>query len=169
MSNPSSPLKVALIGSLPVHPPTCDPAFDLEKCTPEAVTRYERERSPEALAALPLREGASLSLFDVKPLTAQGYRFVKDVGGATRDHRVFKLCCHSFKDEGGRTHDVRDHGGLQTMGNTSEASDSWLEHVASLYGEAAIREVAKVALDRAEAGPRALAPFSLPLGLMAPL
>ncbi len=170
MPNPARPLKIVLIGTLPaVYPPTCDPALDLSKCKPESISRYERERSPEAFAELALKDGARPSIFEVSPLTPSGYRFVKDVGGAVRDHRAFKLGCLAFMDEDGRRHEAKDHGGVTTQAGASEATDTWIEHVASLYGEAAIREVAKVILDRAEAGPRALAPFSLPLGLMAPL
>jgi hypothetical protein len=48
------------------------------------------------------------------------------------------------------------------------ASDEWVEAVFDTFGAGAVREIAQVAIDRAEAGPRALAPFGLPRGLMLP-
>jgi hypothetical protein len=46
------------------------------------------------------------------------------------------------------------------------ASDEWLDHIADLYGNKAINELAAVIIVRREAGPGALAPFALPPGLM---
>lgn len=167
--NPSRLLRVMLVGTLPgVHPPTCDPAVDLSARPGALLSAYERTRSDADRAAIPLRPGASPSLFEVSPLTPAGYRYVRDAQGAMRDHRAFRLCCHAFTDEHGQRHEAAQHGGIVTTGTIAEASDDWLDHVAGLYGEAGIREVAKVALDRAEAGPRAVAPFGLPPGLMLP-
>lgn len=167
--NPSRTLRVMLVGTLPgVHPPTCDPAIDLAARPGALLSAYERTRSEAARAAIPLRPGAQPSLFEVAPLTPAAYRFVRDAVGTTRDHRAFKLSCHRLTDKHGHVHEAKDHGGVLEVGKLLEASDDWLDHVAGLYGEAAIREVAKVALDRAEAGPEAIAPFALPPGSMLP-
>lgn len=171
MTSPSRLLRVVQIGTLPgCVTPTCDPAIDLGApgCA-EALSRYERTRSDADREALPLRADSRPVVFEVLPLTPAAYRFAMDAVGATRDHRAFVVACHALTDERGVRHEATAHGGVDTVGAITQARDAWIEHVASLVGEAAIREVARVALDRAEAGPRALAPFALPRGLMLPL
>lgn len=164
-------IRVACVGSLPgAATPTCDPAFDLSSPgVAELLSRYERTRSDADLAAIPLRPDARPVLFEVSPLTPAGWRFVQDAIGATRDHRAFTVACHAFVDERGVRHEATQHGGTESTGAITQARDAWIEHVAGLYGEAAVREVASVAIQRAEAGPRAVAPFALPRGLMLPL
>jgi hypothetical protein len=170
MTSPSRLLRVVQIGTIPgCVTPTCDPALNLAAPgAPEALSRYERTRSDADRDALPLLPDARPVLFEVSPLTPAAYRFCMDATGATRDHRAFTVACHALTDERGVRHEASAHGGTETAGTITQARDAWIEHVASLVGEAAVREVAKVALDRAEAGPRALAPFALPRGLMLP-
>ena len=65
-------------------------------------------------------------------------------------------------------HEAAQHGGTESTGTITEARDAWIEHVAGLYGEAAVREVASVAIQRARRGP-GRRPFRLARGLMLPL
>lgn len=171
MTSPSRLIRVACVGSLPgASAATCDPAFNLTvPGVAELLSKYERTRSEADLAALPLCADARPVLFDVAPLTPAAWRYVQDAIGATRDHRAFTVSCHALTDERGVRHEAAQHGGTESTGAITQARDAWVEHVATLYGEAAIREVAAVAIQRAEAGPRALAPFALPRGLMLPL
>jgi len=167
--NPSTPLDVALVGTTSAQSPNCDPALDLTAPGVAAkLSAYERERSPEALGALPRKPDARLSLFRVQPLTAAGLRVVMTETGTRRAQYAVQLACHSFTDAEGMEHKAADHGGLQALGKLSLASDEWLDHLADRYGHKAVTELASVILQRAEAGPSAVAPFALPLGLMLP-
>ena len=166
MTSPASPIRVLLVGTLPgARPATCDPAIDLAVTTPAALTRYERERSDEARAALVMLPDATPSLFAVKPLGAAAWRWVEDSSSdETRYQRAFMAACHEYTDARGVTHAAK----TEKIGALLIASDEWLDEVFDAYGAAAVSEVAKVAIDRAKAGPRALAPFALPRGLMLP-
>lgn len=165
--NPSIPLDVALVGVTSPQSPNCDPALDLTAPGVAAkLSAYERERGAEALAALPRKPDARLSLFRVQPLTAAGLRVVMTETGTRRAQYAVQLACHSFVDAGGIEHKAADHGGLQPLGKLFLASDEWLDHIADSYGHKAVTELASVILQRAEAGPSAVAPFALPLGLM---
>jgi hypothetical protein len=164
--SPSAIIRVLLVGTIPgARPATCDPALDLAKTSPEALTRYERERSDEARAALAIIPDATPALFEVRPLTASALRWVRSADdGETVAHRAFLASCHRYTDSRGVEHAAK----VEKPGLFEVAPDAWLDEVFAEYGDAAVREVAKVALDRAEAGPRALAPFALPRGLMLP-
>lgn len=170
--SPSAPLHIILVGTRPgATPPTCDPALNLDAPgISQALTRYERERSDEARAALPLLPDARPSVFVVQPMTPAMARYAASApNDEARAQWIFGAVCHAFTDESGREHHARDHGGgLTSTGpkGFDVAADEWIDHVAGLYGLDGIREVASVARARAEAGPRALAPFRLPPGLM---
>ena len=165
MSNPSLPIRVLLVGTIPgARPVTCDPAIDLAATTSAALSRYERERTDEARAALVMVPGATPSLFDVRPLTPRTHAWVMESQGEQRAQRCFLAACHRYTDAQGAEHAAP----TEAVGKITLARDEWLDEVFAAYGAAAIREVAQVALDRAEAGPAALAPFALPRGLMLP-
>lgn len=166
MSNPSTILAVALIGCTP-NSLNCDPAIDVNASGVAAkLTTYERSRSVADRDALPLHKDARLTLFQVAPLSPAGVRVVLNEQGARRAQYAVQVACHEFTDASGQVHRAADHGGLQTSGKLAIASDEWLDHIAELFGHKAINELASVILIRAEAGPLALAPFVLPLGLM---
>lgn len=176
---PNAPLWIAQIGTLPgAVPPTCDPAFDLTAPAAvgggslrQALSDYEQSRSPEDLARLPIKPGQRPALFEVKPLVPAALRFAREAtSDAMRAHRAFLCVCHAIKDADG--HDLRadDFGPVKDLGRgLRQASDEWLDHVAGIYGNDALVEVATVAFERADAGPRALRPFALPRGRMLPL
>jgi hypothetical protein len=163
--NPSTPLRVLLVGTIPgARPATCDPALDVAATPAAALTRYERERSDDARAALVMLPGASPVLFEVRPLTARSWAWVQEATGEMRAQRAFLAACHRYVDSDGHEHATK----VEQIGKVSLASDEWLDEVFERFGAAAVREVAQVAMDRAEAGPVALAPFALPRGLMLP-
>lgn len=165
MSNPSTPLRILLVGTIPgARPPTCDPALDLVATTPAALTRYERERSDDARAGLVMLPGASPVLFEVRPLTARAWAWVQSEVGERRVQYTLAAACHRYTDADGHEHAAK----VETVGKIAIASDEWVDELFDTFGAAAMREVAKVATDRAEAGPRALAPFVLPHGLTLP-
>lgn len=163
--NPSQPIRVLLVGTIPgARPATCDPAIDLAATSPAALTRYERERSDDARAGIVLLPGVEPSLFEVRPLTPRTFAWVMEATGEMRSQRAFLASCHAYTDAQGAEH----RAPVEVVGKITLARDEWLDDVWSAYGAAAIREIAQVAIDRAEAGPAALAPFGLPRGLMLP-
>ena len=176
---PNAPVWIAQIGTLPgAVPPSCDPALDLAAKTAtdggslrQALSDYEASRSPEDLARLPRVTGQSLTLFEVKPLVPAALRFAREAPSETmRAHRCFLCVCHAIKDASGNSILAEDFGPVKDLGRgMKQASDEWLDHVSALYGNDAIVEVATVAFERADAGPRALRPFALPRGRMLPL
>ena len=171
MSNPSKPLLVALVGSrFAAASPTCDDAIDLDFKPADGapgITRllsdYSRSRSDEDRDKLPLREGKSLTLFEVQALSAKQLRRAESiVGNVDRTHFVFKCVCLLVKMPDG----AKD---LTTTIPSDRvcANDEWIDDVIfPTFGQDAIDEVAHVALERAKAGARAKLPFSLPPGLM---
>ena len=171
MLNPSIAIDVALVGVTPLSGTNCDPAFDAN--APGAAAKfsaYERERTPEALAALPRKPDARPALFRLQPLTGAGVRVLNEgtPSPARRAQIAVQIACHFFVDADGGEHKVADHGGTQPLGKLALAGDEWIDHIADLYGEKAIAELASVVIQRREAGPGALAPFALPPGLMLP-
>tara|TARA_R110000868_G_scaffold265054_2_gene523862 strand:- start:808 stop:1305 length:498 start_codon:yes stop_codon:yes gene_type:complete len=163
--NPAQPLRILLVGTIPgARPATCDPAIDLVATTPAALTRYERERSDEARAGLAMLPGATPVLFEVKPLTARAWAWVQSETGERRVQYTIAAACHRYTDADGHEHSAK----TEAVGKINIAGDEWVDELFDTFGAAAMREVAKVAMDRAEAGPRALAPFVLPHGLMLP-
>ena len=165
MTNPSQPLRVILVGTIPsVRPATCDPALDLAATTPAALTRYERERSDEARAGLVMLPGMTPVLFEVRPLTARAWAWVQSETGERRVQYTIAAACHRYTDADGHEHAAK----VETVGKINIAPDEWVDALFDTFGAAAMREIAKVAMDRAEAGPRALAPFALPHGLTLP-
>ena len=175
---PNQPLWIVQIGTLPgAVPPTCDPALDLTaKATDggslrQALSDYEASRSPEDLARLPIKPGAAPVRFEVKPLVPAALRFAREASSdAMRAHRCFLCVCHAIKDSDGNDLRAEDFGPIKDLGRgMRQASDEWLDHVATLFGNDAVTEVATVAFERADAGPRALRPFALPRGRMLPL
>lgn len=166
MSSPSDIIPVLVIGTVPgARPPTCDPAIDLSaEGIAAKLTRYERERTVEALAEIPMKPGATPTKFYVAPLTAAGWRYVSQVSGDDAAMRAFQLACHRYEFEGreyvAKVSDVNHR--------IFVSDDEFFDRAFDTFGAAAIREVGSVAIQRAEAGPRAVAPFALPRGLMLP-
>lgn len=148
-----------------------DPAINLDAPgVSEALTRYARSRSEADRAKVPLRPDTRPSLFQLRPMSVAAVRWCKQVTGEERAQRIVACACHEFTDEAGHAHLATDHGKIyeEEKARFAVASDDWLQHLADLYGNGAIRELAEVALTRAEAGPRALSPFRLPPGSMLP-
>jgi hypothetical protein len=156
---------VLLVGTIPgARPATCDPALSIADTSPAALTRYERERSDDARNALVMRPGASPVLFEVRPLTARTWAWVQEATGEVRSQRAIAATCHRYTDADGHEHAAK----VETVGKITFAPDEWVDALFDTFGAAAVRELAQVAIDRAEAGPAALAPFALPRGLMLP-
>lgn len=168
--NPSALVDLALIGATGAAA-NCDPALDLAAPNAGALlSAYERSRSDADRAALPLRPDMRLALFRVRPLTSAALRVVMAEVGTKRLQTAFVVACHEYTDGKGQTHKAADHGGLATHGKVVFADDEWLDFLTLELGlgSKAIAEVGAFAIQRAEAGAAATAPFGLPLGLMLP-
>jgi hypothetical protein len=176
---PNAPLRIIQLGSLVgANPPTCDPALDLSApargdnpSLRAALSDYEATRSPEDLARLPVKPGMALTLFEARPLVPAALRWAREAPSeAMRAHRAFLCVCHTYTDADGNERRAEEFGAIKDLGRgMRQASDEWLDHVAESYGNDAVVEVATVAFERADAGPRALRPFALPRGRMLPL
>jgi hypothetical protein len=157
--------------------PTCDEAIDLDYVptpsetnpSPPSLSRllsdYARSRSDADRDALPVRDGMALTLFEVQPLTARQLRWVGEARTDTEaSHRAFLCACLRVVLPGGQKE-------LSTTipGDAFAARPEWIDDVVfPRFGQDAMDEVARVAIERAKAGPRARLPFSLPPGLMLP-
>lgn len=168
--NPSTPLRVMLVGTIPgASPPTCDPAIDLDSPNAgAALTAYERSRSPETLAAIPLKPGMQPVLFTVMPLTTRGMCIVSGSGNeASQECASVLIGCHEYMDAKGVTIRAADHGGISEISKgIAYASDDWADYIADTFGFVAIRELASVIRNRAAGGRDAVRGFSLPRGLL---
>ncbi len=173
MINPSKILNVCLIGSHPLAgAPTCDDAIDLdyvpaqgEASLAKLLSDYERSRTEEDMAKLPLVPGKSLTIFETWSLTAQQFRYVQQGRTDTDVYtRAFLCGCHKITPgDGGKEHTMK------IPSDAIAARLEWVDDVAfPLYGQDAIDEIGRVILERAKVGPRAKLPFSLPPGLMLP-
>lgn len=174
MNNPSKPLRVLCIGTVPAAraTPTCDPALDLDAPgVTAALSRYERERSDEARDAIPLRAGMRPALFTLAPLTARALATIEATpsGEVNEALTTLSIACHHYTDAQGVDHHARDLGEVRNVAKGfSVASDDWTEHLFETFGSKQLVELAKVARDRAHARPGALDPFALPRGLTLP-
>jgi hypothetical protein len=141
----------------------CDPAIDLD--APDIgplLAAYQRSRTDEARAALPLKPGASPAEFVITRLSQAGLRSVKSAHSATERHqRAVLLGCHAFVDARGveRRAKVRNDNGVPW------ADDAWLDTIADEYGGAAVDEIG-AAIEQWTMAPRgALDPFGSVPGL----
>ena len=172
MSSPSAPLLVARIGTTTLtNPHTCDPAIDLDFKPAEGeaplsalLSAYERSRSPEDLARLPLKPGRALTLFEIHALTGPQMRVARQAPGASAYLYAFLSACRRVIRPDGAKELVTTIPGDRVM-----ADLAWVDDVIyPLFGMEAVDEIGKVALDRSVPSPGVVRPFSLPLGLTLP-
>lgn len=164
MSTLSDPIWIVCVATpYTTQSPACDPAIDTSDpdCA-HAMMRYVRSRSEADREALPLRPGAKPVLWQVKPLRSAHLRYIDEASGPVeRAHRAFLCACHAVRIDGvDRTAKVMASGGKFEL-----ADDAWLEEVFAEFGDDRIAEVGAVAIQRAKAGPHAVDPFALPVGL----
>ena len=141
-----------------------DPAIDLEAADcARALSDYQRTRSPEALAAIPLKKGMEPARFVIRRITQGELRFVRDGRSPVEQAQRAVLCgCHAYTDASGREHKAK----VTTEGATSYAHDEWLEALGDEYGGAAIDEIGHAVIQWASASRAALAPFASVPGLV---
>lgn len=177
--NPSTRLSVAQITAPKTDPafdldaiPEVDPAAPAEAGAPldigELLSNYERSRSPEDLAALPVRRADYPNgprLYHLTPLTPRQYAILKDVPGeALRDQLTVQHACHEFTDHDGTPRKAR----LRKVNGLTIAEDSWLDALAAAGGAMLFGELADIILRRAEVGDDVVGPFLLRRGTRLP-
>ena len=158
-TNPSQPLRTIQCS----HPG--DPAVDLS--APDALQRlaeHARKRSPETLAAIPLRPGLALTLWTLRPLSGAEYAWVmrqssapEDVLDYARTEAAFQLGVHQRSGPDGAANCTP----VQT-GRLLLAPESWMEECWGLLGAAGVAELGALVIQRARL--RDVGPFSLPAG-----
>lgn len=157
--NPSQPLR-AIVCS---HPG--DPAVDLS--APDALAalaQHARKRTPETLQAIPLKPGAALTLWTLRPLSGAEYAFVMRQGDGPEDVLSYARCEAAFQlGVHGRTgpDGTANCAPVQT-GKLLFAPDSWMEDCWERLRAAGIQELGALVIQRARLGDPG--PFSLPAG-----
>lgn len=141
-----------------------DPAIDLDApgCA-LALTDYQRTRSDEHRAAIPLRKGMRPAEFVIRRITQSELRFVRE--GRTpveQAQRAFLAGCHAYIDADGREHKAR----VQSEGSASWADDAWLDEIGDVFGGAAVDEIGHAVIQWTSAPRSALAPFGSVPGLV---
>jgi len=169
----------ATIDIVQVGDPAADKAIDLEFTGPIAVsgcsepltlaellTHYARSRNEALRDAIPVRDGRRLKRYEVKPLTeGQWVQALRVQDPAAQALAVFYMVCHRVTDAEGVVHRATLVGGSI---DPSQA-DKWSTVVRGLGGTMVFREIAAVALMRAEVPADALSPFALPRGSRLPI
>lgn len=153
--NPSEPLltcKTSMPG---------DPAIDwTNKSAAELVAEHRRKRTRESLAAIPLRQGASLTLYALRPLSRAEYRYLtfQDPGSFVQLEAAAEIAITSVRV--GSNEETIPTRTVQTgvCAATQDGSDRLFE----LLGPTGLRELGALALARADLGDAG--PFALPPG-----
>jgi hypothetical protein len=141
-----------------------DPAINLDAPgIASALSDYQRTRSAEALAAIPLKPGMQPARFIIRRITQGELRFVRDGRSPVEQaQRAFLAGCHAYTDAAGREHRAK----VTTEGAVSYAGDEWLDAVGDEYGGDAISEIGHAVIQWASASRAALAPFASVPGLV---
>lgn len=142
-----------------------DPAIDLDAPgIGAALSEYQRTRSDDARARIPLRKGMRPAEFIITRLSQHALRFARS-GRTPAESAQFAVLagCHTFVDASGVEHRARvtSDGGAPPI-----ASDEWLAEIGDEYGGAAVDEIGHAIIQWSMAPRRALDPFGSVPGLM---
>lgn len=142
----------------------CDPAIDLDAPGVSALlSAYQRTRSDEDRAAIPLREGLRPAEFVVQRLSQRSLVLVREAKSAVEQvQRAVLAGCHEYTDARGVTHKAK----VSQVGDAALADDSWLDALADEYGGAAIDEIGHAITQWSMAPKSAIAPFGWAPGLV---
>lgn len=142
----------------------CDPAIDLDADgVTAALSAYQRSRSDEDRAKVPLKPGGRPALFTIQRLSQGALRYVMNGrNGVEQAQFAVLVGCHRFTDADGREHAAR----VTTDHALAYADDAWLERIGDEYGAAAVQEIGTAVIQWTQASKRALAPFGSVPGLV---
>lgn len=146
-----------------VNPPICDPALDVDaQGVSKLLQEHLRRRDEASVAALPVRDGRTLTRFTIQRLSRRALTFVCGVDDpALRAQRAIGCGCHRYTDADG------EHTAT-TSKNASgwiESDEQWLDELFDKFGQAGIDEIGSAIIDWSRAGVAELTPFALPHGL----
>jgi len=155
---------IILVHTTPAHRNGCDPAIDLDADGIAALlSAYQRTRSDEDRAKIPLRHGARCAEFVITRLSQAALRYV--MAGRNDVERAQFAClagCHAYTDAEGREHKAR----VTTHDAVAYADDAWIESIGDEYGATAVQEIGATIIQWTQAPRRALAPFGWAPGLV---
>lgn len=143
----------------------CDPAIDIDAPgASAALSAYQRSRSEEDRAKLPLRAGMRPALFTIARLSQSSMRFVM-AGANTLEQaqQAVLVGCHRFTMPDGTEHRAAV---TAAGGNIALAEREWLDVIADEFGASAIVELGTAILQWTQAPKRALTPFGSVPGLV---
>jgi len=156
--------RIILVHRSPADRDGGDPAvnFDDEGVS-VLLAAYQRTRSDEDRAKLPLRSGMTPAEFEITRLNQAAMRWVR--GGQTQldqCQRALLAGCHRFTDAKGAEHPAKVVKGDAF----AIADDAWLDTIADEFGGAAVLEIGAAVIQLSEARKAALAPFGSVPGLV---
>ena len=140
----SNVLHVAQIGA-----PRTDRAFDRKHPDWKRLAeRYMRTRHPKDLAALPLREGKTPTLYGLEMLTPEGYQAMQAERGAGRIYLLVRLCVVEIRHPDRTEKPERP----EKVGDLSLAPMSWVARLQQVGGLGLAEELAMIVERRAVIG-----------------
>lgn len=148
--------------------PRRDPAIDVTAPNArKALTEYMTRRTPETLAALPLKKGAALRLYGILPLEATAYGVVMGNPNEAQRNQLAVLAAVRYIQHPNGT---KEQLPLTKSMGVSVADDSVLDTLVSYGGFNLIDELANHIIERAKYGDAGeddtFAPFRLGRGLV---
>lgn len=156
--------RIFLVHTTPSNRDGADPAIDLDAPGVSAIlTAYERTRSEEDRAKIPLRPGMVPAEFEISRLNQSAMRFVRSGITALEQCQRATLCgCHGYTDAQGAERRPKIKKGDQF----SLADEAWIDAIADEFGGAAVLEIGAAVIQWSEARKAALAPFGSVPGLV---
>ena len=156
--------RIILVHRSPADRDGGDPAVDFDADGVAVVlSQYQRTRSDEDRARVPLRAGMRPAEFEIQRVSQAAMRFIR--GGQTpleQCQRAVLAGCHAFTDARGAEHKAK-----VVRGDTfALADDAWLDAIADEFGGAAVLELGAAVIQLSEARKAALAPFGSVPGLV---
>lgn len=140
-----------------------DPAFDQDHPDlPRLAAAYITSRHPKELAAVPLREGETLTLWQLRPLTIEERTEVLSMPTARCILEAFRCAVVARMDRAVVAPDGTVTGTEEPAKiDRNRASDAWVKAQVALAGGGLVDELGSLALQRANVHPKARRPYVL--------
>lgn len=156
--------RIILVHRSPADRDGGDPAVDFDADGVAVVlSQYQRTRSDEDRAKVPLRAGMRPAEFEIQRVSQAAMRFIRS--GHTpleQCQRAVLAGCRELTDARGVEHKAK----LVQHELVTLADDAWVDMIADEFGGAAILEIGTAVIQFSEARKAALAPFGSVPGLV---
>jgi len=156
--------RIILVHRSPADREGGDPAVDFDAEGIGAIlAAYQRTRSDEDRARVPLRAGMTPAQFEIQRVNQAAMRWIR-IGQTPLDQcqRALLVGCHAYADEKGAERRAR----ATKQESFVLADDEWLDTIADAFGGAAVLEIGAAVIQWSEARKAALAPFGSVPGLV---